>query len=479
MGMTVPFSELSYDFSLRSDPSFIKGARELDRFTSRSKITFLKLVEVLSEKPRNGKNTGQSSYSMTPTDFAYLSVNDIKEGYIDLSDPIYLNDSVGNELEDYKLMDGDIVITRSGTVGVTSLYQEVDDELISIPSGYLIIIRVDESKINRQFLVEYFNSPLTKYFFETYSCGKNTRNISQENLKKIPIPNLPLEKQVEVLEELKKFESRVEEIKKSIPDTQDVIEKTFCDLFHFIPFEEYIKRWKPRFFGEFANFRTHRYLRAGSRYHSFWNCYKGLIFLSKGKLAISRIRDLIRIYKPRIFKKGYLKDRFILIDKEDVEPRTGIILNEEYVEKIGSDKILFGDCDLLISKIDPFLGHVIINDKSKPCIGTTEFVPYIVNRDKANLFFVQYIFLSRNFLEVSKSIMAGKRQPRITPYELANLKIPLPPLDQQEKAVEIITAQIGTLKSSKKSLEKIRDEKDSWFMEYLKNGEKSASPLFS
>ncbi|MDH5782479.1 MAG: restriction endonuclease subunit S [Candidatus Bathyarchaeota archaeon] len=470
--MTVPLSELSQDFSLRSDPNFIKGVRELDNFTSSSKISFIKLAGVLSEKPRNGKNTGQSSYSMSPTDFVYLSVNDVKEGYIDLSDPIFLNDSVGYELEEYKLTDGDIVITRSGTVGVTYLYQEGNNKGILIPSGYLIIIRVDESKIDPQFLVEYFNSPLIKYFFETYSCGKNTRNISQENLKKIPIPNFSLDRQTEILEELQKFENKAEATKQSIPNTQDVIEKTFCDLFDYISFEEYTKRWKPHFSQEFASFRNHRYLRAGPRYHSFWSCYNGLIFISKRKLAISRIGNLIRIYKPKIFKKGYLTDKYILIDKEDVEPRTGIILNEEYVEKIGSDKILFGNCDLLISKIDPFLGHVIINDKTKPYIGTTEFVPYIVNRDRANLFFMQYIFVSKDFLEISKNIMAGKRQPRITPYELANLKIPLPKLEQQENAVEIIRAQIGTVEGSKKKLEQIRREKSSWFMEYLAKGEK-------
>jgi len=190
MGMKVPFTELSGDFSLRADPDFIKGVRELNKFISTSKLSFYKLKEALAEKPRNGKNTNQTSYSMTPTRFVYLSVDAIMAGRIDLSDSIYLNETVGGELEEYKLCDGDIIVTRSGTVGVACLFHEQEFEEILIPSGYLIIMRVDENKIDPEFAVEYFNSPLMQHFFETYSCGKNTQNISQESLKKAPIPNL-------------------------------------------------------------------------------------------------------------------------------------------------------------------------------------------------------------------------------------------------------------------------------------------------
>ena len=74
-----------------------------------------------------------------------------------------------------------------------------------------------------------------------------------------------------------------------------------------------------------------------------------------------------------------LKREHILIEEEDVEKKTGVILNEEYVDRIESSKVLFADCDILVSKIRPYLGLVILNDKNKPYIGTTELVPYKVN----------------------------------------------------------------------------------------------------
>ena len=470
--MKVPFTEFSSDFSVRADPDFIKGARELNKFISTSKLSFFKLKEALAEKPRNGKNTSQTSYSMTPTRFVYLSVDAIKAGRIDLSDPIYLNEDIGSELEKYSVCDGDIIVTRSGTVGVACLVNEQKFEEILIPSGYLIIIKVNENKVDPEFIVEYFNSPLMKHFFETYACGKNTQNISQESLKKAPIPTLSLDTQREILSELNKFETKIENVQKKIPDTQDVIEKVFYNLFAYIPFKEYVKKINLHFVRHFVEFGTKKYLRVGARYNAFWNAYKGLILTSKKDYQFYSINNLMKVHRTGTFKKGYLDNEYILLDKEDVEPKTGVIVNEEYVDKIGSDKVLFGDCDLLISKIDPFLGHVILNDKTKPYIGTTEFIPYAINRTKVNLYFIQYVFLSKNFLEISKYIMAGKRQPRITPYELSSLLIPLPPKEEQQKAVDLIRTELGDLKAQWEELERLKRMKDSWFMNYLKTAEK-------
>lgn len=72
----------------------------------------------------------------------------------------------------------------------------------------------------------------------------------------------------------------------------------------------------------------------------------------------------MKVAHQEIVKKGLPSEDFILLDKENLEPRTGTILNEEIVNKLESDKIKFGSSDILISKIDPFLGHIILNDKS-------------------------------------------------------------------------------------------------------------------
>lgn len=144
-----------------------------------------------------------------------------------------------------------------------------------------------------------------------------------------------------------------------------------------------------------------------------------------------------------------------------------MIREEPYVDKIESDKILFGNADILISKLRPYLGHVIINEKNKPYIGTTEFLPFIVNKDKAILGFVKYILLSNAFLEMSTYLMSGKEHPRITPYELLILNIPLPPLNIQGRTVEIIETQLGSMKENKMELNKLRNDMNTILIESL------------
>ena len=80
---------------------------------------------------------------------------------------------------------------------------------------------------------------------------------------------------------------------------------------------------------------------------------------------------VITKYNAQILKKGTLDKSYILIDLEQLEPKTGKIKDEtNEVEEIGSDKVLFGDADIIISKMRPYLAYVFINDKSKNYIGT-------------------------------------------------------------------------------------------------------------
>jgi len=462
----LPFSQISLDSTLRQDAAFFKGVERINLFFVKNKIPFFKLREGLIEI-KNGENTNESGYSIKPTKYVYLSVADVREGYLDLTDPIYLNEYNGKEFEESKLTDGDIIITRSGTVGLSYLFKKPDDDSIYIPSGYLTMIRVNECLIYPPFAVYYFNSSLIKIFFNTYSCGKNTQNISQTSVKKIPFPSIPIDIQKEIFEKAQEFNIKIKNIENDIPDTQKVIEAVFCDVFDYIPSKEFFSRQTKVFIGRFDKFSENKNLRSSAKYNFFWEFYKGHIFESKKKYPIVKIKELMKVHRSKTLKKGFLNEKFLLLDKEDVEPKTGIILNEEYVDKIESDKVFFGNCDLLISKIDPFLGHVILNDQSKPYIGTTEFVPYKLDEKQADIKFMQYVFLNNNFLELSHYVMAGKRQPRINPNEILNLSIPLPPKEEQLIAVERIDNELKGITEKKQQIRRLKEERDIFFLSSL------------
>lgn len=467
LNFVLPFSQISLDSTLRQDVAFFKGVERVNLFFVKNKIPFFKLRDGLIET-KNGENTNESGYSIKPTKYVYLSVTDVREGYLDLTDPIYLNEYTGKELEESKLTDGDIIITRSGTVGLCYLFKNPDDENTYIPSGYLTMIRVNENLIYPPFAVYYINSSLIRNFSNTYACGKNTQNISQTSIKKMPFPAISVDKQKEIYEKTKEFDIKIKHIENSIPDTQKVIEDVFCDAFGYIPSGEYFIRQTRTFIRPFSKFSENKNLRSSAKYSFFWEFYKGHIFKSKKKYPTFKIKEILKVHRSKTFKKGFLNEKFILLEEEDIEPKTGIILNEEYVDKIESDKVLFGNCDVLISKIRPYLGHVILNDPNKPYIGTTEFVPYKVDEKQADIKFMQYVFLSNNFLELSHYVMAGKNQPRINPNEILILNIPLPPKEEEQRiAVERIDNELKGITEKKQNIRQLKEERDIFLLSSL------------
>ena len=193
----------------------------------------------------------------------------------------------------------------------------------------------------------------------------------------------------------------------------------------------------------FSKLSERDHFRSGALYRSVWDVRGGELFRGV-KLAYPKVklRNLIRPYHAQTLKKGTLEREYFLIELSDIESRRGRIRESRPVTSIGSDKILFGEADLLFSKLRPYLGYAIINDKSKPYIGTTELIPFKVK--KAVPEYVKYLMLTKEFLDLCTRLMYGKEHPRIDINDLLNIIVPFPPIEQQEKIVDDLNRNIET-----------------------------------
>jgi len=196
---------------------------------------------------------------------------------------------------------------------------------------------------------------------------------------------------------------------------------------------------------------NHGFLRCGVKYEIFWEDHKGKLF-SKPHGKLVPLKDYIFYQKPQIVRGGLLERKYILIELEDIQAKTGKIINDkDVVTEINSNKILFGDADFLVSKLRPYLGYTILNEKKNECVGTTELVGFKINSKNANLKFIQYLLLSSNFLEKSRYLMYGKEHPRIHIPDLLNIKIPEVSKTLQEKiANQIRNEELKNLEILKK-----------------------------
>jgi len=181
------FSEIAKNLSLRADVRLYRYLKfELPQLLSNLKRKAYPSRNII-KSIRNGKDIKRDFYSSEETQFVYLTVNNIKPDKIVLDDAIHIVEAKGEELSKYKLEKGDVIITRSGTVGVCKVF-DMEDERIYIPSGYLIIIKIDDKNIRGKFLEYYLNSNLMRPYFDVFGTGKSQKNIAQTDIRSIPIP---------------------------------------------------------------------------------------------------------------------------------------------------------------------------------------------------------------------------------------------------------------------------------------------------
>jgi type I restriction enzyme S subunit len=155
----------------------------------------------------------------------------------------------------------------------------------------------------------------------------------------------------------------------------------------------------------------------------------------------------------KVVKKGDLAQAAQLIDLENVGP-WGAISEIEEVTTIGSNRIAFGDSDILTSKLRPYLGKTIHNIYPDG-IGTTEWVPLKVDPEQLKPRLLGYILQSQHYVAMSSAFMAGKEHPRINREDILSLQVPLPPMPVQDA---LIKALDGMSEKCKKLEDKIGSE---------------------
>jgi type I restriction enzyme S subunit len=163
----------------------------------------------------------------------------------------------------------------------------------------------------------------------------------------------------------------------------------------------------------------------------------------------------------QVVKKGDLQNPAQLIDLENVSA-WGAISGVEEVASIGSNRLSFGNCDVLTSKLRPYLGKTIHNEFPDG-IGTTEWIPLKVDADRFKPRLLGYLLQSSHYVEMSKEFMAGKEHPRINPDDILRLEIPVPPIPMQDDLVKALDELNAQCKALQESIGSELDIVDSYF----------------
>lgn len=92
-----------------------------------------------------------------------------------------------DELDSHLLRSGDLVYSRSGTCGITAIFQQ--QSIPTVPAAFLIRLRLKKG-LDPQFLNEFFHSPIGRQMSASLSRGGVQQNVSASELMKqlVPVP---------------------------------------------------------------------------------------------------------------------------------------------------------------------------------------------------------------------------------------------------------------------------------------------------
>ena len=163
----------------------------------------LETLGSLCEKPQYGWTTKADKLG---GDIKFLRTTDITPGVVDWQSVPYCMEAPA-DLEKYLIKDGDILISRTGSIGVNYLVVKPEPAVFA---SYLIRFRPRKT-ISTKYLKYYLQSPA---YWRAINAGKKgiaVQNVNAKMLSRIPIPVAPLAVQQEIVAEIEKQFSRLDE----------------------------------------------------------------------------------------------------------------------------------------------------------------------------------------------------------------------------------------------------------------------------
>ena len=123
---------------------------------------------------------------------------------------------------------------------------------------------------------------------------------------------------------------------------------------------------------------------------------------------------------------------------DQIEGHTGVVLRKHRVpvSEAGNSTFQFDQSHVLYSKLRPYLNKVVVPDE--PGIATTELIPLRPHPHFVCRVFLAYYLRSPAFLAYASQYVTGAKMPRVILDRFWAHEVPLPPLWEQRRIVQIL-----------------------------------------
>ena len=361
---------------------------EYERILKTNKLTVLK--DVISEYNGGPMGFQLHSYDYLDQGVPVLRTKDMKELTIILDDPIFISQEKHNELKGSKTYPGDIIISKTGQIGVVAVVPKTLNE--ANLNQALCNIRVKEGIIDNYFLAVFLNSKYGQYQFIRQGEGKAVQNgLTKDEILDLQIPVISPEIQKYIGDKVRKAEELREEAKKLKKEAEEIIYKKLGNIVledeknytaNYIREEDIFERIDSEYYKE-KYFRLQKQLKS-----------KGFSLKTLDELCDSNIFNG-RTYKTTNKKRKYMNigvgelgDWFILANGDKYIDEN---INTNYL--LDRYSIIWGNS----AHLAKYIGEKVnINLETNLYIPTTEITCIKPNLDKINPYYL-FLYMKSNW----------------------------------------------------------------------------------
>lgn len=413
-----------------------------------------KLVQLgdICSKPQYGWTTK----AVDKGQIKYLRTTDISSHNVDFYKIPYCLE-VPEDLEKFQLSKNDILISRSGSVGISyRINTQIDFPIIF--ASYLIRFRTYE-EVTAEYLQFFFESGEYWEQINDFTTGIAIPNINASKLEQIKVPLPPLDEQKLIVDKIKLLKVKSTRIKNRLSDNHNQLFKWRKSLLASAANGELTRKWRidnPAFsttkdltIKNASQFKADASLRPLSAIPNSWKwtALGNYADLSRGRFSVRPRND------PKFFNGKY---PFIQIG--DLPKEGGMIFSHSQTLNAKGTQVskLFKKDTVVIAIVGSTIGNtgVLAYDMyfTDSLVGITTDIVY-------SNYFIEF-YLRSEKENVRAASYSGGGQPNIKLQILNNYPLPLPPLEEQQAIVQKVNEALLSINSLEAKYKKLKQYVD-------------------
>ena len=372
----------------------------------------------------------------------YVRAGEVKHLRVNVDAAINISKQIHQGIQNYQLQQNDVVITivgaKIGEVGIVEDKVEVCDFTENVAK-----VRVNRDSVSAHFILHFLDSEFGEMQTERFSVGALQYKLSLTSCRKIEIyipyngDEYDVESQQKILDEVSTLFERAEEQRKKGLALIDRANSVVVEKLN-IPLPDEKKG---------ALFTREIEAEPTTRLDALFNNPVRTKLIAN--LKKHPHKELGKLTKPQRKEAIVPKDFYKVVDLEQIDESTGRIVSSQEVLDLGSEKILLKANNILVAKLQPENGKIVIVPyEYDGAFGSGELISLLLESDDVSLKYLWAVLRSNYVLKQWGYELTGSSRMRIGSTELQQTVIPIP----KRKVQDEITVDIDDMISESDKL---------------------------